>query len=73
MDQMQEIKLLLDMTNQEDRNILKAIKSFAERHGISDDSKALRAWIIYMHFVGCDEEALNDKVKQRLNIQAQCN
>jgi len=43
MDQREEIKLVLDMTHQKDRNILKAIRSFAERHGISDDSKALRS------------------------------
>jgi hypothetical protein len=58
-----EIKLYLDLENKRDKNIYKAITDFGENHDIKDESKALKAFILYLHFLGEDIVAINEKIK----------
>ena len=58
-----EIMLYLDIENKRDKNIYKAITAFGENHGIKDESEALKAFILYIHFLGEDIVAINEKIK----------
>jgi len=58
-----EIKLYLDLENKRDKNIYKAITAFGENHDIKDESEALKAFILYLHFLGEDIVAINEKIK----------
>jgi len=58
-----EIKLCLDLENPQDKNIYEGIKDFGEKHEIKDESKALKAFMLYLHFLGADIVALNEKIK----------
>ena len=58
-----EIKLHLDLENKRDKNIYKAIAAFGENHDIKDESEALKAFILYLHFLGEDIVAINEKIK----------
>ena len=58
-----EIKLYLDLENKRDKNIYKAITAFGENHDIKDESDALKAFILYLHFLGEDIVAINEKIK----------
>ena len=58
-----EIKLYLDLENPRDKNIYKAITAFGENHDIKDESEALKAFILYLHFLGEDIVAINEKIK----------
>jgi len=58
-----EIKLCLDLENSRDKNIYKAITGFGENHDIKDESEALKAFILYLHFLGEDIVAINEKIK----------
>ena len=58
-----EIKLCLDLENKRDKNIYKAITAFGENHDIKDESEALKAFILYLHFLGEDIVAINEKIK----------
>ena len=58
-----EIKLYLDLENKRDKNIYKAITAFGENHDIKDESEALKAFILYIHFLGEDIVSINEKIK----------
>ena len=58
-----EIKLCLNLENPQDKNIYRGIKDFGKNHDIKDDSKALKAFMLYLHFLGADIVALNEKIK----------
>ena len=58
-----EIKLCLDLENQRDKNIYQAITDFGKNHEIKDESEALKAFLLYIHFLGSDIVALNEKIK----------
>jgi hypothetical protein len=64
MDQIKEIKLLLDLTNERDRNIYNKVKEFGTKHNIANESDALKSFIVFLHFLGCDIKALNKKIKE---------
>ena len=59
-----EVKLFLDLENQRDKNIYKAITDFGKNHDIKDESEALKAFILYLHFLGEDIVAINEKIKE---------
>ena len=63
MEATKEIKLYLDLENKRDKNIYKAITAFGENHDIKDESDALKAFILYLHFLGEDIVAINEKIK----------
>ena len=63
MNSTKEIKLLLDLEDERDKNIYKAIKDFGESHDIVDESEALKAFMIFIRFLGSDIVALNEKIK----------
>ena len=63
MKSIKEIKLCLDLENKRDKNIYKALTDFGERHDIKDESEALKAFILYIHFLGEDIVAINEKIK----------
>ena len=63
MEATKEIKLYLDLENKRDKNIYKAITAFGENHDIKDESEALKAFILYLHFLGEDIVAINEKIK----------
>ena len=58
-----EIKLLLDLDDKRDNNIYIAIKDFGKKHDITDESEALKSFMLYLHFLGVDIKALNEKIK----------
>jgi hypothetical protein len=58
-----EIKLCLDLETPQDKNIYKAVTGFGENHNIKDESEALKAFILYLHFLGEDIVAINEKIK----------
>ena len=58
-----EIKLFLDLENQRDKNIYKAITDFGKNHDIKDESEALKAFILYIYFLGEDIVTINEKIK----------
>ena len=58
-----EIKLCLDLQNSRDKNIYQAIKDFGENHDISNELEALKEFMLYLHFLGADIVALNEKIK----------
>jgi hypothetical protein len=58
-----EIKLCFDLENPRDKNIYKAITDFGENHDIKDESEALKAFILYIHFLGEDIVSINEKIK----------
>ena len=63
MKSLKEIKLILDLGNERDRNIYKAIMDFGIGHEIEDESEALKAFMLYLHFLGADIVSLNEKIK----------
>ena len=63
MNSTKEIKLCLDLENKRDKNIYKAITAFGGNHDIKDESEALKAFILYIHFLGEDIVAINEKIK----------
>ena len=63
MEATKEIKLYLDLENKRDKNIYKAITAFGENHDIKDESEALKAFILYIHFLGEDIVSINEKIK----------
>ena len=63
MKSIKEIKLILDLGNLRDRNIYKEIMAFGESHDIEDESEALKAFMLCLHFLGADIAALNEKIK----------
>jgi len=62
MKKLKEIKLCLDLENQRDQNIYQAVMDFAERHDMTDESEALKAFMLYTRFMGADIDALNKKI-----------
>lgn len=62
MKELKELKLCLDLENQRDRNIYKAVTDFANKHDISDDSEALKAFMVFSHFMGADNEIIEDRI-----------
>ena len=63
MKETKEITLCLDLENKRDKNIYKAITGFGKSHDIADNSEALKAFILYLHFLGEDIVAINEKIK----------
>ena len=63
MKSIKEIKLIPDLGNLRDRNIYKEIMAFGESHDSEDESEALKAFMLYLHFLGADIAALNEKIK----------
>ena len=63
MKSLKEITLILDLGTKRDRNIYKEIIAFGEGHDIEDESEALKAFMLYLHFLGADISALNEKIK----------
>jgi hypothetical protein len=63
MSDIKEIKLVLDLENERDHNIFKAIKDFGKKHNIDDDSEALKSFIVFIHFIGSDMKSLGNKIK----------
>jgi len=59
-----EIKLCLDLENPRDKNFYKAITGFGENHDIKDESEALKAFILYIHFLGEAIVAIHEKIKE---------
>ena len=57
-----EIKLCLDLENKRDKNIYKAITDFGRTHEIKNETEALKAFILYLHFLGEDIVAINKKI-----------
>lgn len=64
MKQTKEIKLLLDMANERDREIYEEIKKFEKKHHITNESDALKSFMIFLHFIGSDIRALDNKIKK---------
>lgn len=64
MERIKELRLALDLENTRDRNIYNAIMDFGKRHNISDESDALKSFIVFLHFIGADIKALSEKIKQ---------
>ena len=63
MKQTKEIKLCLNLKNKRDKNIYRTIVGFGKNHDIKDESEALKATILYLHFLGEDIVAINEKIK----------
>jgi hypothetical protein len=63
MEQIKEILLKLNLNNSRDRNIYNAIMDFGKRHNIEDASDALKAFMVFLHFIGVDIKALSEKIK----------
>jgi hypothetical protein len=63
MAEIKEIKLILDMTNERDKNIYTGIMSFAKKHNIEDEPEALKSFLRYLHFLGSDLKTLSDKIR----------
>jgi hypothetical protein len=63
MEQLKEIKLVLDLTSKRDLNIYNALLDFGKKHNIENESEALKSFIIFLHFVGADIKALSNKIK----------
>lgn len=61
---LKEIKLVLDLDNVQDGKIYRDIKSYAKKHGIEDESVALKSLIMYLHFLAADMNALAGKIKE---------
>ena len=64
MERKKELRLVLDLKNTRDRNILRAIIDFGKKHDIKDESEALKAFIVFLHFLGADIRALSEKIKE---------
>lgn len=64
MEKVKEITLKLDLNNKRDRNIYEAIIDFGKKHNIEDSSDALKAFMVFLHFLGADIKALNEKIKE---------
>ncbi len=62
MGEIKKITLCLDMENGQDKNILKEIMDFGKKHNQSDESSALKSFIVYLHFLGVDMKALSNKI-----------
>ncbi len=63
-DKTMHITLCLDLANERDKNIYNHLKAFAEKRNITDESEALKAFMVYLHFLGCDMRALSDKISE---------
>ena len=58
-----EITLVLDLRKKRDNNIYWALKDFAKKNTIEDESEALKAFVVYLHFLAADVKAISEKVK----------
>lgn len=58
-----KMMLVLEMDNDHDRNIYNGIMRFSRQHDIRDESKALKAFISFLNFMGTDDGRLSQKVK----------
>ena len=58
-----KLTLVLEMDNEHDRNMYNGIIRFSRQYDIRDESKALKAFISFLHFMGTDEGRLSQKVK----------
>ncbi len=63
MNQTKKITLFLDPEKKRDKNIYTAVKNFGKKHNITNDSEALKSFMLYLHFLSADNLALNDKIK----------
>ncbi len=63
MKEIKEINLVLDMSIKRDKNIYNELKNFARKHRIDNESDALKSFMIYLHFIGADIKALDEKIK----------
>jgi len=58
--------LVLDMDNEHDRNMYNGFIRFCRQHDIRDESKALKAFISFLNFLGTDDGLLSHNVKDDL-------
>lgn len=58
-----EITLVLDLRKKRDNNMYWTLKDFAKKHAIEDESDALKAFLVYVHFLAADVKAITEKVK----------
>jgi len=58
-----KIKLFLKTNNEHDNNIYNGIMKFAQKHNYNDESEALKAFIMFLHFNATDMNTLSHKIK----------
>jgi hypothetical protein len=63
MGDIKKLTLVLEMDNEHDRNMYNGIIRFSRQHDIRDESKALKAFISFLNFMGTDDGRLSQKVK----------
>jgi len=63
MADIKKLTLVLEMDNEQDRNMYNGFIRFSRQHDIRDESKALKAFISFLNFMGTDVGHLSHKVK----------
>ena len=63
MADIKKLTLVLEMDNEHDRNMYNGFIRFSRQHDIRDESKALKAFISFLNFMGTDDGRLSQKVK----------
>ncbi len=68
MADLKTMTLVLDMDNEQDRNMYNGVVRFARQHNISEESRVLKAFISFLHFKGTDINRLSNRVKNDFSI-----
>ncbi len=57
------ITLILDMDNERDQKINNDSMAYAKKNAITDESEALKSFMMHLHFLGADMNKLSNKIK----------
>jgi hypothetical protein len=58
-----KLELVLNLDTTRDRKIYCDIQAFAKKHGIEDESDALKSFMMHLHFLAVDMNTLARKIQ----------